>query len=121
MSKLFRTVLLGLCLISWCLSPIAAQERPAGTKTPNYQMILVSTGKGWQLLRYKPATGETWSIQDMAWRKILDTEKLPAGDYHVQMVGLTAAETWEATRIERGSGRSWIVRDSKWVEIKESK
>jgi hypothetical protein len=84
-------------------------------------MVLVSTGKGWEVVRFKPETGETWVHPDErnTWSKIQDSEKLPAGDYEVQLVGLD--NDWEATRIERNSGRTWLMRGGKWnwIEIKE--
>jgi hypothetical protein len=123
-----RLVLTGaLCFIlgAMLMGPThvgVAQDKtppPKGDKGAGYRLLLAGSGKGWQALRYKQTTGETWLVDKLSWVPVNEADKVPAGDYEVQLVLMEGS--WSSIRIDRATGRSWHFNEGKWNPIAERK
>jgi hypothetical protein len=123
--RLLVTAVPGFILGAILLGPngphvgVAQDKAPKADKAAGFRLVLAGSGKGWQSLRYKQSTGETWLIDKLTWVPVSEPDKIPAGDYDVQLILMEG--DWVALRIDKATGRSWHLLQGKWAEIAERK
>jgi hypothetical protein len=83
---------------------------------PGYRIEIVRLERGWDLLRFRPDTGQAWRSSGDRWIPIADTEEVPRSDYAFEPM-VQGPNAWSVVRLDTRTGRSWVARDLLWVEI----
>jgi hypothetical protein len=122
-----RTIVMGLLVLltaacAWGILPlqplaIAQDPKPAPTQKKDYELRIIRMGNTFQAVRFKPATGESWTMKGDSYEKIPETGPVPAGDYDIILV--TDDTNWMAFRIDGRTGATWQLRGNRWNRVTE--
>ena len=94
------------------------KQTPSGTEG-NYRIETVPLASGgWDLLKYRPDTGEAWYSRGETWVPIVDLEEVPRSSYVFEPAP-DGDRGWSVIRLDTRSGRTWITNNSTWVEVQE--
>jgi hypothetical protein len=117
MRMIVTGLLVGSCFTLAGLGVSAARgdDKPA-KPAKGYELRIVTVGKVYQAIRFKPATGESWQLLGGRWKKLEEAAPPPAGDYDVLLI---PADPLLALRLDRATGATWLIRGGKWTPIKE--
>ncbi|MCI0705814.1 MAG: hypothetical protein L0241_32535 [Planctomycetia bacterium] len=114
-----RTSVAGVVLVGCWLAGVGAaraDEKPAVTPAKGYELRVVAIGDTYHGIRFKPTTGESWSMLNGQWEKLEEAAAPPAGDYDITII---PAEALLAVRVDRVTGTTWLLGKGKWNPVKE--
>ena len=99
-----------------CVWGLCALHGHASSPDDVYDLVmLASSSKTWEAIKYHRQTGEAWTAWNGAWIKIIEEEDPPEGSYTIKMTALS--NNWAALRFDVRTGRTWQCLRGTWTEI----
>lgn len=118
MLKVYALIVIGgFCSAAHFLSMPAALAQPAPGPASKFDLRIARVGETYQGFRVRPDTGESWQIEQLSWRKVVEADPVPVGNYDILLN--VADEGLLPIRIDKLSGHAWFLQARQWVKYDE--
>lgn len=93
-----------------------------------FDVLLTNWGEDYSIVRYMPATGETWTMKDGAYVRVKEPSPISRGHYKLVTTTTMRYEVsippisgrWQLVRINTDTGETWYMKSREWAKVPES-